>query len=71
MNSAPTIWRSPSSGDRVTYAAALTALESLRAEPLAIAMVSGDDLLTRVRRLLEPNVAADPVSGLESQEDSP
>jgi len=46
------------SGDRVTYAAALTSLESLRAEPLAIAMVSGDDLLTRVRRLLEPDVAA-------------
>jgi TonB family protein len=46
------------SGDRVAYAAALTSLESLRAEPLAIAMVSGDDLLTRVRRLLEPDVAA-------------
>ena len=46
------------SGDRLTYAAALTSLESLRAEPLAIAMVSGDDLLTRVRRLLEPDVAA-------------
>ena len=57
------------SGDRVTYAAALTSLESLRAEPLAIAIVSGDDLLTRVRRLLEPDVAA--TSGLESQEDSP
>jgi TonB family protein len=46
------------SGDRVTYAAALTSLESLRTEPLAIAMVSGDDLLTRVRRLLEPDVPA-------------
>jgi len=52
------------SGDRVTYAAALTSLESLRAEPLAIAMVSGDDLLTRVRRLLEPDVTTRPrISG--------
>ena len=52
------------SGDRVTYAAALTSLESLRTESLAIAMVSGDDLLTRVRRLLEPNVATRPrISG--------
>ena len=52
------------SGDRITYAAALTSLESLRAEPLAIAMVSGDDLLTRVRRLLDPDVTTRPrISG--------
>jgi TonB family protein len=52
------------SGDRVTYATALTSLESLRAEPLAIAMVSGDDLLTRVKRLLDPDVTTRPrISG--------
>jgi hypothetical protein len=64
VSSVPTTWRWPSQGDRLTYAAALTSLESLRAEPLAIAMVSGDDLLTRVRRLLEPDVATRPrISG--------
>lgn len=52
------------SGDRVAYASALASLESIRAESLAVAMVSGDDLLTRVRRMIEPDVTPRPrISG--------
>ena len=47
--------------DRVTYAAALTSLEELRAETPAFAVgAGGGDLLNRVRRLIEPERAAAP-----------
>ena len=45
------------SGNRVTYATALASLESIRTESLALAMGAGDDLLARIRRLVEPGAA--------------
>jgi TonB family protein len=47
--------------DRVTYAHALASLEELRAATPALAMAAdGGELLTRIRRLLEPGSAAGP-----------
>jgi TonB family protein len=50
------------SADRVTYAQALAALESFRADP-RLAIGAGGDLLTRVRRLVDPDAAPPRLSG--------
>ena len=48
-------------GDRVAYAAALASLESLRGASPAPSLGAGHHLLTRIQRLVEPDVAARPL----------